>query len=425
MTTWDGPFARLARTAGWTYYAVAVIGRLPFAMAVVGVVGFLVITTGSYELSGWCSALIGVGAAVGGPVLGRAVDRWGQRRVLLPYVAVYVLALLGLLWLVTVGAPEAAVLGVAAVIGLASPQVSPMSRSRLAAMAEQTLPDTHVTSATRTMLGVESFIDELTFVIGPAAVGVVSLVFGTAVPIIAAAALTAVAGVAFACHPTARFVQGSAVIAGAGSKAQSWAWAHPRILVLALSLVAVGGFFGSTLIDVTRFAGVVGVPQLAGLIYAGTGVGSAVFALLVTFLPDRFSLEARSIVFATITAGAALALAFVTSLPAMAIVLAIAGAGIGPTLVTTFSAATARSSAVDRTTVMTLLGAGLILGQSLGSAVAGAFVQAEVPSGAAAVAGTSAIVLLVLSLLNLACFGRRPTRRTDPPPAGPIVGGSA
>lgn len=410
-TTWNRPFARLAREAGWTYYAVAVVGRLPFAMAVVGVVGFLVISTGSYELSGWCSALIGVGAAVGGPLLGRAVDRWGQRRVLLPYIAVYVLALLCLIWLVTVGAQEAAVLATAAVIGLASPQVSPMSRSRLAAMAEQTLPHSQVTPATRTMLGVESFIDEITFVIGPAAVGVVSLAFGTAVPIIAAAALTAVAGVAFACHPTARFVRGAAARPGEGranAKGARWAWAHPRILVLALSLLAIGGFFGSTLIDVTRFAGASGIPQLAGLVYAGTGVGSAVFALLVTFLPDRFSLEARSIVFATITASAALAIAFVSSLPAMAIVLAAAGAGIGPALVTTFSAAAARSSAADRTTVMTLLGAGLILGQSLGSAIAGALVQANIPSGAAAVAAASAVLLLLLSLGNFALFRSRP-----------------
>jgi MFS family permease len=407
MTTWNGPFARLAREAGWTYYAVAVIGRLPFAMAVVGVVGFLVISTGSYELSGWCSALIGVGAAVGGPLLGRAVDRWGQRRVLLPYVAVYVAALLCLIWLVTIDAPEAGVLATAAVIGLASPQVSPMSRTRLAAMAEQTLPRSQITPATRTMLGVESFIDEITFVIGPAAVGVVSLTFGTAVPIIAAAALTAVAGVAFACHPTARFVRGSAMLPRVGEKRASWGWAHPRILVLALSLLAIGGFFGSTLIDVTRFTGASGVPHLAGLIYAGTGVGSALFALLVTFLPDRLSLEVRAIVFATITAAAAIAIAFVTTLPAMAITLAIAGAGIGPLLVTNFSTANARSNAEDRTTVMTLLGAGLILGQSLGSAIAGALVQANVPFGAAAVAGTSALLLLALSLANFTLFRPR------------------
>ena len=47
------------------------------------------------------------------------------------------------------------------------------------------------------------------------------------------------------------------------------------------------------------------------------------------------------------------------------------GIGIGPTLVTQYSFGAARSPLGRSATVMTMLGSGIVVGQSLGAAVAG------------------------------------------------------
>ncbi|NGN64275.1 MFS transporter [Streptomyces sp. A7024] len=64
--------------------AGTLLGRLPNATAALAIVLFTRAEGGSYTLAGILSAVYGVGTAVGQPLLGRAVDLWGQPRVMLP-----------------------------------------------------------------------------------------------------------------------------------------------------------------------------------------------------------------------------------------------------------------------------------------------------------------------------------------------------
>ncbi|MEE1939157.1 MFS transporter [Streptomyces sp. TRM 70361] len=59
-------------------------GRLPNATAALAIVLFTRAEGGSYTLAGALSAGYGLATAVGQPLLGRAVDLWGQPRVMLP-----------------------------------------------------------------------------------------------------------------------------------------------------------------------------------------------------------------------------------------------------------------------------------------------------------------------------------------------------
>lgn len=69
--------------------------------------------------------------------------------------------------------------------------------------------------------------------------------------------------------------------------------------------------------------------------------------------------------------GGSLLLGGVTTPGEMAVALMIMGVGIGPTLVTQYSFGAARSPLGRSATVMTMLGAAIIVGQSLGAAVTG------------------------------------------------------
>src|SRR5688500_20389384 len=68
----------------------AFIGRLPLSMVGLGCVLLIAAETGSYGLGGAVAAVGAVTTALAGPLIGRLADTHGQRRVLLPVLAVFV-----------------------------------------------------------------------------------------------------------------------------------------------------------------------------------------------------------------------------------------------------------------------------------------------------------------------------------------------
>ncbi|WP_327036849.1 MFS transporter [Microbacterium sp. CH12i] len=160
---------------------------------------------------------------------------------------------------------------------------------------------------------------------------------------------------------------------------------RPQLLVVVVGILGVGVFFGTMLTALTSFMEDRGAPEQAGLLYGVMGVGSAILALGVAWLPPRFSLRSRWLVFSGILLLGSLLLLFVDTPAAMAWALGIMGIGIGPTLVTQYSFGAARSPLGRSATVMTMLGSAVIVGQSLGAAVTGGIAESW---------GTSAALLL-------------------------------
>ncbi|WP_336050381.1 MFS transporter [Streptomyces sp. CA2R101] len=94
-------YAELLRTRhAARLLAGTLVGRLPNATAALAVVLFVRADGGSYALAGALSAVYGVCNAIGQPLLGRAVDLYGQPRVMLPAA---VLSALGMALLAAVG----------------------------------------------------------------------------------------------------------------------------------------------------------------------------------------------------------------------------------------------------------------------------------------------------------------------------------
>lgn len=107
----------LRRAAGTVYFPIAFIARFPFAMMVVGTLTLVVAARESVALGGLNAAVLGLGSALVGPLLGAAADRIGQRRVLLLAATLNSLALLALAYVAFSALPDAAVLAVGFVIG--------------------------------------------------------------------------------------------------------------------------------------------------------------------------------------------------------------------------------------------------------------------------------------------------------------------
>lgn len=367
------PSPTLFERTGVAYFPLALVARLPFAMMVVGVLTLVVSARDSLQLGGLSSAVVGIGSAIVGPFIGAAADRYGQRVALLIAAVTHSAALVGLAFIAYSTAPDWAMLAIAFAVGATSPQTSPMSRSRLVLIIQNFLPTERRPKVMSQVLAYESAADEVVFVFGPVIVGILATFFGPRTPILAAAALTLLFIIAFALHHT------SAPAKSAAERAETLApaseLARPSLLVVVAGITGVGLVFGSTLTALTAFMKAQGQPEAAGLFYGIMGIGSALLAISVSLFPPRFTLRYRWLVFAVfVLAGEAL-LATASSATQIAVGLAITGIGIGPLLVTLYSLGTARSPEGRSATVMTMLGSGVILGQSLSSAVGGSIAE--------------------------------------------------
>ncbi|MEV8171371.1 MFS transporter [Microbacterium sp. NPDC077486] len=403
-TTPDTAEPSLFRLAGLPYFLIAFIARLPFAMMVVGVLTVVVSARGSLSLGGLTSAAVGLGTACFGPLLGAAADRFGQRTVLLA-LAVGNAAMLLLFTAVVYGpAADGFVLLAAIGIGATAPQVAPLSRSRLVTIIGERMPAERRARTVSGTMAYESAADETVFVFGPFLVGVLASALAPWAPLVGAAALTLVFVGAFALHPSGRHVSQDRTDDGRAPSAVSELF-RPQLLIVVLGILGVGIFFGTMLTSLTSFMADLGAPEQAGLLYGVMGVGSAVLALGVAWLPVRFSLRARWLVFSGILLAGSLLLGIVDSPGGMMLALAIMGIGIGPTLVTQYSFGAARSPRGRSATVMTMLGSGVIVGQSIGAAVAGEIAESLGTSAALVLPMIAAGIAFAAGLGNWALSG--------------------
>lgn len=387
----------LLHLTGLWYFPVAFIARLPFAMMTVGVLALVVTSRGSVALGGLTSAAVGVGVVVAGPVLGDLVDRFGQRRVLVP-VGLTNGILLSMFPLV-VAAPvtEGMLLASAVAIGLTGPQTAAMSRARIIALiGDRVHPQRRERTFARVM-AYESAADETAFVIGPFVVGVLAALVAPWAPIAGAALLSFVFVTAFAVHPTGR-TTGSRGSHGAMAPLRELL--HPRMLVLVGAALGVGAFFGTTLTSLTAFMNAQGAPEAGALLYGVMGVGSAVLALSMALLPARFALRWRLVAFAVLLTASAGAYTVGGSVPTVTLVLCLMGIGVGPSLVTLLSLAGTRAPRGRTASTMTLLGSALTLAQALSSAVAGAVAEQASVAAAMALPAGAATVVLAMAALN-------------------------
>jgi MFS family permease len=421
-----GRFARLPLLAGRSFIPLGLFARLPLAMLTVGALTLVTAIAGSYAVGGASAGAVGIGSALGAPVLGALADRLGQRPVLV-VAAVFntfaVVALILAAYLIPGGQDMAAavpVLAAAFVAGASCPQVGPLARVRWMALASRGSREANAADLD-TALSYESTADELTFVLGPALVGILASLIAPWLPLALAAALTLTLVPAFAMHPTHRAVVRTPARTAAGSAAQKErrkampagqrAGAIAAVALPVLAMVCMGTFFGSTQTSLSSFSASFATSELAGLLYAVMGLSSAAAALSVAYWPQRFTPTARWLACAVLMAGlASLLLLPSTALP-MILVLLVLGLPVGPLMVTVFAIGGLVAPAGRLGTVMTALASGIVAGTALGSSIAGQLAQNDGYTAAFLVPVCAAAALFLLgaaAAVVLRLRGRKP-----------------
>ncbi|MFC8711294.1 MFS transporter [Streptomyces sp. NPDC057197] len=403
--------------------AVSFPGRLPTATIQFGSVLLVARTSDSLAAAGLTGGALALGQVSCGPLVGRLADRHGQRAVVLLFAWANAVAITALVAgaLAGLGAPALALLG--ALAGATVPLIGPLARARLVALARGAGASEDTVGAA---LSFESTLDEISFVLGPALVGVASVLAHPTYALGAAAVLVAVCGTGFALHPTAAATRPAAsghraatrarggrppvLRARAGRRADARARAgrgedtgrRPRmpraVHALRAALALQGAMFGACQAGITALTGRLGHEDQAGLVYAAMGVMSAVAGLSMAALPARFGLRARWRT-ATVAAFAlSLPLLVTHGLAALYTVVTVLGVAYAPHLITVFALTERAVPPARLAEAMAYATSAIVAGQAVAVAVCGRLAGAHGPGAAFAVASTAAALAAVLAL---------------------------
>ncbi|MEU9607014.1 MFS transporter [Streptomyces sp. NPDC048057] len=388
------PYRELFRAPGSVAFSTAgFVARMPISMTAIGIITMLSQMRGEYGLAGAVSAVFTLSTALFGPQVARLADRAGQGRVLLPATGLSVVGLGALLLCARYDAPVWTLFACAVLAGTL-PNMAAMVRARWT-HAYRGSPRLH------TAFSLESVVDELTFVVGPAlSVGLSTALFPEAGPLVALALLTI--GVLLfvpqkSTEPPVLPAGADERDAGAGGGS---AIRIGSVRLLALVLVAGGAIVGTVDVVGVAFAEERGSAAGAGIVLSVYAIGSALAGLVFGTLRLGVPLPRLLVLGAAGTALTTLPLLFVGGVATLAVAVFFAGLFFAPTMIVVMNLVERTVPAARLTEGMTWAITGLNVGVALGAGVSGALVDRHGPVGGfavAVVAGAAALLLAVVS----------------------------
>jgi MFS family permease len=362
----------------------AFIGRLPLSMVGLGCVLLVADETGSYGLGGAVAAAGAVTTAAAGPLLGRWADTHGQRRVLLPVLAVFVVSGVSFLFAVKDGWPLWTVFLSAGIAGACIPPVSSMIRVRW----------THLLRGSHrlpTALAMESVVDEFVFIVGPVLVTFLSTTGHATSGVVTAFTLAAVGSLLFAA-------QGRTEPPPAPHEHRNGPSAM-RIYGLRVLFVvgaAVGTILGSLEIALVAFADEMGAKAMSGVLIAGLAVGSMASGIGWGTVHWRLPLRQRLTAVLVLLTVLSIPLLLVHNVWLMVPFVVLAGIAVSPSLISSFTLAELLVPRAAVTEAFTWIGTALGLGVAVGASVAGKIVDVWGANAAFLVATVAAAIAAVV-----------------------------
>jgi len=375
------PYVQVLRTPhALPMVLVAFIGRLPLSMVGLGSVLLIASSTGSYGLGGAVAATGAVTTALAGPLFGRLADTVGQRRVLLPVVAVFVAAGLTFLFSVREHWPLWIVFVSAGFGGACIPPVSSMIRVRWTFLLRGS---PHLPTA----LAMESVVDEFVFIVGPVLVTFLSTAGHATSGVVTAFTLATVGSLLFAAQYRTEPPAG-----GYESRTGPSAIRTPGLRVLFVVGAAVGSILGTLEIALVAFADEVHARPMSGVLIAGLALGSMVSGIGWGIVPWRMPLRRRLTAVLLLMTVMSLPPLLIHSIWVMVPFVVLAGVAVSPSLISSFTLAELLVPRVAVTEAFTWIGTALGLGVAVGASVAGKVVDAAGANRAFLVATVAAAI---------------------------------
>ena len=370
-------------------FVTSVVARLPLATFSIGLLVHVEQQTNSFAAAGAATGALAVAQGVGGPLLGRLVDRRGQTVVLLGAAVIDAVALATVAAL-PAGTPLAVVVALAGTVGLATPPVGPCLRTLIPVLLAGA-------GRQRRAYAFDAAATELTWVAGPPLALVVGSVFGSGTALTAAGVVLVAATAGFAVSPASRAWRPAPV-----TQSRRSALVSPTMRTLVVVLAGVGVLFGATEVAVTATADALGATTAAGPLLALWGMGSLAGGFVAARLGGGASGgHGLAVLLAALGAGHLLLVAASGSVVALMMVIAAAGTMIAPILASAYAIVDRAAPAGTATEAFAWLATATAVGTSIGAAAGGALADTTGPASGFVLAGGAAIAAALLSATRI------------------------
>lgn len=402
-------YAPLFRVPG----AIRFLGGTAFSRAGGAMFGVAVIVMlserrDSFGLAGAISAVGVLTLAVAGPVIGRLVDRHGQRRVALPFVVVSALFCTACAVLSMLDAPIWTIFLTYA-LGAVLPEPGPMSRARWAHIFQDEPDRLH------TAMSFEQVADEASFVIGPVLAVLAGTLWFPEAGLLLAECLFTLGMLIFL---SARATEPPVV--PHHDRPAGLAIRRPGLLLVATALTMTGVIFGANEVVAVAYAKEAGATSFSSVILGGFALGSTIAGIVFGTITFRMSLTQR-----LLSAAAGM---FLLEVPALlvgglwplAVVMFVAGSATAPLLITSLSLAQHLVPKALMTEGMAVAITGILIGISGGAAVGGWAVEAWGAQPAYAVPVTAGGIAVAVILAGYRRIRRAEVDAAATAPAGQV-----
>jgi MFS family permease len=249
-------------------FVASIIGRLPIGITGLAVLILVQSATDSFARGGAATGCYVAGLAAVAPALGRLIDRYGPRPVLMTCGLLFPAALCALVLGVSRDVPVWSLLLLAAAAGASFPPITVCMRTFLRRRLSE---DAHLSTA----YSLESVLMEMIFIIGPMLVALFVAVASPALAVFAAAGCGLAGTLLFLRLPALRAWR----VEPATGRSLLGALAEPGFAPLIGVVLCYSIAFGLLEIGVTAYATETGTPALAGVLLGLMSVGSAVGGL--------------------------------------------------------------------------------------------------------------------------------------------------
>ena len=389
-------YLTLLRTPGAARFCVSgMVGRAPMAMFGLGTVLLVAASTGRYATAGLVAGAGSVGYAICAPQVARLADRFGQHRVLRPLIAAFAVFCLLFVACAELRAPLGILMLTGCLAGSSMPSLGSMVRARWSTLLAGQ-PSLHSAFA------LESVVDEMCFVVGPALVTLLA----SAIPPagILLCLVLAVAGTLYFAAQRRTEPPVQATGDAPRSRSGHLALPVPGLLTLAPLYFCLGAMFASIDLSTVDFAQRQGHKPLAGLVLGCYALGSGIGGLWYGSRTWRRPLERRFALTLVLTVVGVATFWLQPDLLSLGAVVLFAGLTIAPTLIAGYGLIERQAPETSRTEAMTWLSSSVSIGVATGSAVCGRVVDMAGPRwgyGFAASCGLAAIAICLVGLRRL------------------------
>ena len=356
------------------------VGRLPNATAALAVVLLARAEGGSYALAGTLSALYGLATAVGQPLLGRAVDLWGQPRVMLPAA---VLSALGMGCYALVGVEP---LWVAVTAMLVAGLATPPLEGGLRALWPSVLRDDRRVQAAYAL---DAVAQEVMFAVGPLLVTVLVAMRDEATALLVLNAVGVLGALSVVVSPPSRAWRSAPREAHWLGALRSWG-----LVVLLGAFFFVGCAMGAISVGAVAYADAHGSGLVSSYLLSAHGFGALVGGLVYGGRRWSGAPERRLRLLVAALAAGYLPLLLVPAVPWMTVLAGLSGVSLAPALACAFVVIDRQAPRGTVTEAFSWLVTTFGVGAAAGTAVAGPALERGGPVAGFAVAALGGVAAL-------------------------------